>query len=243
MLKRQTVSVSVAARRGLASGLRRSAAGSGAPGRDGSRSPREPPAISRSARPARIRSGIGTELALSGSTGETAVVSVGGSSEPSEGSAPVVSVSVLSVPVVSVGGTAPGVGSVSRGRCGLAALAVLERALDVVLRARVVAHVARQDLDRVVVAVERHRSRRRGRCRTSRRSPGGRTTRRRRPATRPRASCRNAATTTSTRSAPRTGSWVAAGIKVVSFPGVLPANCGEWCRVSRTALRSRVSGW
>ena len=39
MLKRQTVSVSVAARGSPASGFRRSAAGSGAPGRGGSRSP------------------------------------------------------------------------------------------------------------------------------------------------------------------------------------------------------------
>ena len=154
MLKRQTVSVSVAARRGPASGLRRSAAGSGAPGRGGSRSPREPPAISRSARPARIRSGIGTELALSGSTGATAVVSVGGSSEPSEGSRArrVGLRAVRPRRVRRRHGARRRVGS--RGRCGLAALAVLERALDVVLRARVVAHVARQDLDRVVVAVE-----------------------------------------------------------------------------------------
>ena len=110
--------------------------------------------MSSSARPARIRSGIGTELALSGSTGAPAVVALGGSSEPSEGSAPVVSV---------LRGVRPG--RVRRrhlarrrigggGRCGLAALAVLERALDVLLRARVVAHVARQDLDRVVVAMQ-----------------------------------------------------------------------------------------
>jgi hypothetical protein len=75
-----------------------------------------PPATSRSARPARISSGIGTELALSVSVGAPASVSVGGSFGPSTGGVLVVSVvSVLSGSSGVVDGFSPGVGSVRAG--------------------------------------------------------------------------------------------------------------------------------
>ena len=144
--------------------------------------------MSSSARPARIRSGIGTELALSGSTGAPAVVSVGGSSEPSEGSAPVVSVvSVVSVPVVSVAAPRPASDRWwravrARRACGSGARAGCRpsRSSSRARRAAGSRSRRRSNAGRT--------SRRPGRCRTSRRSPGGRTTGRRRRATRRRAS-------------------------------------------------------
>ena len=141
----------------------------------GSRPSRPRPAAAR-ARRGRA-AGSGTELALSSSSRRLAasVVSVGSS------------VRRRAVSVVSVGSSLRDrrVGIVRRRRigrgrrCGSPRIRFCSARLMSSFGARVVAHVARQRLDRVVVAVERRRCRRRGRRRTSRRSPAGRRTWRR----------------------------------------------------------------
>ena len=239
MLKRQTVALSVAARGwpgvGASDGLRREC---GAPGRGGSRSPPSP----RRPAGARGRRGSAAESERSSRSRcrpPPRLPRSARSSEPPEEGVPLV-VSVGSVGVVPR--RRPASGRSSRRRCRLAALAVLERALDVVLRARVVADVARQDLDRVVVAVERRRSRRRGRCRTSRRSPARPHDSAAPPGDAAASTAANAATTTSTRSAPRTGSWAAAGIKVV-VPGRSPRELRGMVQSLSDGIEVRVSGW
>ena len=105
---------------------------------------------SSSARAARISSGTGTELALSPTGGAAS----GPCGPPFAGG-------LLRAAVAAAAARRRRVLAVFRGRIGLCGWGVLaaqlrlERARDVVLRARVVAHVAREALDRVVVAVIR----------------------------------------------------------------------------------------
>ena len=169
---------------------------------------------SSSARPARISSGTGTELALS-PTGGAASRCPSGGSFAGRGTGRRWRGSCRwrlrrRGPAVAVFRGRIGL----RGRGSLAAQLGLERARDVLLRARVVAHVAREALDRVVVAVDPRRCRRCGRPATSRRPPGGRRTERRwLPARWRRAARRTQPARTAARRARLDGWWRVAGVK------------------------------
>ena len=191
--------------------------------------------MSSSARPARIRSGIGTELALSGSTGRARsrlgrrIVRAVRERARCLGR---LRAPFRSCPTAARRSASDRSWPAARARraCGPGARAGCPPSRSS-SRAR-----------RAAGSRSRRRSsagrtcRRRGRCRTSRRSPRGRTTGAAPAGDATASTARNAATTTSTRSAPRIVLVVGGGDQGRSFRGVLPANCGEWCRVSRTAL-------